>query len=76
MRAAQVAPAAGKSCRIACDSVRSADELIYIQTILLPLDQMGAPADEMEPFRERLKNLSADQGDRLGVGINRLAQAL
>ena len=58
------------------DSLRSADELINIQTILLALDEMRSPADEMEAVGQGLKNLSADQGDRLGVRINRLAKAL
>src|SRR5262249_28534811 len=36
---------------------------------------MRSPADAAKAVREHLKNLAADQGDRLGIGINDLSKA-
>jgi transcriptional regulator GlxA family with amidase domain len=64
------------SNRFARGTLRPADELINIQAIVLALDEMRSPADEMEAVGQSFKNLPADQGDRLGVRVNRLAKAL
>src|SRR5450631_1540662 len=58
------------------DTFRPADELIHIEAVVLAFDEMRAAADEIKAVRERLKNLTADQGDRLGIGIDSLAKAL
>jgi len=65
-----------RSNRIARDTVRLAEELINVQAILLALDEMRSAADEIEPVGQSFKNRLADQRDRLGVRINRLAKAL
>src|SRR5712691_4857900 len=75
-RMASIASREVSSNRITRDTIRPADELINIQAVVLALDEMRSPADEMEAVGQGFKNLPADQGDRLGVRINRLAKAL
>src|SRR5579864_4545964 len=55
---------------------RLSDELKNLQALLLAFDQMLAALDERKAVVRGGKNLFADQRDRLGIGIDGLAEAL